>query len=67
MSKNQKKKAARNKNKNKKEVFERYMKRNASSIKCPKDLETEGIIEEMIDIKLENLNPEFLRVRDFEM
>jgi hypothetical protein len=28
--------------------------RNASSIKCPRDLETEGIITEMVDIRLEN-------------
>ena len=66
MSKNQKKKAAKNKNKNKREVFERYMMRNASSIKCPRDLETEGIITEMVDIRLENQNTNFQRTRDFE-
>ena len=66
MSKNQKKKAAKNKNKNKKEVLDRIFQRNASKIKCPRDLETEGVITEMIDIRLENQNSEFIRTRDFE-
>ena len=36
--------------------MERIMTRNISEIKCPRDLEEKGIITELDDIRLRNMN-----------
>lgn len=56
-SKNKKKKEKKKQQKNKREVIDRIFNRNASAIKCPMQLEQEGIIVDMNDIKLTNHNP----------
>jgi len=57
MTKNQKKKENKRKNKNRREAQERTTQRNVSAIKCPRDLEEQGIISELDDIRLRNMNP----------
>ena len=57
MSKNQRKKEAKKKNKNKKEIFMQNCERNKSKIKCPRQLETEGLMSHLSHIRLKNYNP----------
>ena len=55
-AKNKKKKEKKKQNKIKKEIIDKIFQRNASFIKSPKDLETNGIITQLDDIKLNNQN-----------
>jgi hypothetical protein len=54
--KNQKKKEQRKKKKNKKEIFQKIRDRNASEIKCPRDLDEMGILRGFRDLSLHNHN-----------
>jgi len=56
-SKNKKKKEQKKKMKNKKEIIEAIMQRNKSKIKCPKQLDEQGILSHLSDIRLKNYNP----------
>ena len=54
MSKNARKKAKQKKSNKRQQWINALRERNASEIKCPKDLDDEGIIEVLDDIKLED-------------
>ena len=56
ITKNQKKKEKRKKNKNKREIVDKIFMRNASEVKCPIQLEQQGILVDMPDVKLYNYN-----------
>lgn len=56
-AKNKKKKEQRKRQKNRQEVLQRIFERNASEIKYPLQLEQEGAILTLEDVKLQNHNP----------
>ena len=62
-AKNQKKKEKKKKNKGKKEMIQRIRERNRSRIKCPKDLEEEGYITAINDLRFANYNRDSLYYR----
>jgi len=56
-AKNKKKKEQKKKQKARQEMIARIMSRNVSEVKGPKQLEEEGIIADMSDIRIKNHNP----------
>lgn len=62
-SKNAKKKAQKKKSNARQVWINAIKERNASEIKCPKDLDEEGIVEDLPDIRLNDQNKYGARCR----